>query len=250
MTAVKDPCDRSAGLGCVPRAVARRQAQRAHLRTLVRGQHARLGAAALAEIRGAAAAPASLWATAGFFRAAPRSSWTAAAARARHGSTRPGTRIPRARRRQLGLSVRSIPTSIAEQVRLFHRRRRDTWALTRSAIAPSIGWSTPTRRCSRRRRPRLQAQHHSRQYSDRSCDRDHGDARDEIRCGLPGGAGAFHVVDRRYLCRKFRAAALAALGTAQDLLDKGIHWGGGSDYPVTPAAGALRTVGLGRAGDA
>jgi hypothetical protein len=43
-----------------------------------------------------------------------------------------------------------------------------------------------------------------------------------------------HMVDRRYLFRVLRSGAIIAPSSIQNFVAKGIRWGGGSDYPVTP----------------
>ena len=94
----------------------------------------------------------------------------------------------------------------------------------------------------------LEAQHHPRQHPHRPCDRDHAPAAEDIRRGLSRSAGALYLVDRRYLCGKLRPGPRRAPDASEDLPGEGHPVGRRIGLPGDAVAGAVRSVGLRRAG--
>ncbi len=229
----------------------RGQARRAHLRAVVRGHDARIRARRARADPGAAAAAALL------------GRWPAALLRREdlHG---------RQRRRPHGLALQGLEQELHGHRRGQHAATRRsirrsigsrcgcstkpacTSAPTPSAIAPSTGWSTPMRQVLAEK-PTPGLRHsiiHANIPSDHALET-HGAAAEEIRCR--------HIRKRRRLSCGGSAiptpaisgpSARSAWCRSRAFSTGASVWGGGSDYPVTPLAGALRPVGIGRARDA
>ena len=250
MTAVKDPRDRSADLGRLP-ALLREGKLTEHICVLwYAGKTLDSARAALAQDLERCPGRRNRLGDGRLLSAARRYSWTAAAARAQLAPTSPGTRIlPSIDNGNFGYPTIDPPV-YRQMVRFFHRCRR------------ACGHS-----CDRRSRHRLggrhvcagawrdpdssaPAQHHSRQYPERSCHRNHG------RCSRRNTTRAYPEVQAPFMwwigdtyAGNFGPRTALRLVPLQTFLDQGIRWGGGSDYPGDAARSPLRPVGLGRAAD-
>ncbi len=156
---------------------------------------------------------------------------------ATHGVAVPGLEQEFHRRRcgKLGLSVRRSRRSIAEQVRLFHDA--GVHVGTHAIGDRAIDWVVDTYAQVLAEKPTVGFEHsiiHANIPSDHAIET-MALLRAQVRCRLSGSASALSpggsAIPMRGISARERSLRLIPLKT---YLDKGIRWGGGSDYPVTP----------------